>query len=206
MSSYNELKWRDEDYEKYSTDKLYFIWNILKQPFPPQYREMVGELAFRKEKKQREENLKRIKEIVSRRDDKGEIREAWKKLHPNKEIKKDGKYINELAKLMPNMAGQLGAFIELENIEIKYFDENGEPLYELTDFKDIFPKNFAHSGFRKYGLTKEQFLKIYPNIDKENFERLLSQVDLEQAEDDSTIIPYYPAIQIKQILVDQLNN
>lgn len=201
MSSYNELKWRDEDYDKYSTDKLYFIWNVLKQPFPPQYREMVGELTFRKEKKQREDNLKRIKEIISKRNDKGEVRQAWITLHPNKEVKKEGKYIKELAKLMPNMAQQLGAFIELENIEIKYFDSNGEPLYDLMDFKDIFPKNYAQNGFKKYGLTQEQFLKIYPDIDKDKFNDLLSKIELEEAEDGTQIIPYYFAIQIKQILI-----
>lgn len=204
MSSFYELTWRDSDLEKYSTDKLYFIWNIVKQPIPSQYREMLGELKWRQQNNKRKNDLQRIKEIISKRDDKNEIRQEWRNLHPKEvNVKKEGKTISELAHILPNMAQQLGAFIELENIEIKYFDEIGEPIYELSDFKDIFPKNYIKSGFRKYGISVNQLLALYPNINNDKLMEFLKQIDLEKADDGTVIIPYYDAVGIKRLLIDE---
>ena len=67
MSSYYELKWRDEDLSKYSTDKLYFIWNVVKQPLRPEYRQMLGELKWRQAKKKQTNALAKIKDLDTRR-------------------------------------------------------------------------------------------------------------------------------------------
>ncbi len=66
------------------------------------------------------------------------------------------------------MANQLGAFIESENIEIKYFDEDFKPRYDLSDFQDIAIDNYPNSGFKKNGMTKVAFLKLYPQVPKKN--------------------------------------
>lgn len=57
------------------------------------------------------------------------------------------------------MANQLGAFMEIENVEIKYFDDEFKPRYDLDDFRDIFEENYAASGFKKNGMTKKSFAK-----------------------------------------------
>ncbi|RVU70664.1 MULTISPECIES: temperature-sensitive replication protein [Lactobacillus] len=199
MKSNSEIRWRDQDLEEYETDKLYFIWNILKQPFPPQYRQMVGELQWRKETKQKQTNLARIEAIIAKRPDRGAVREEWKQLHPNQaEVKKDGKTIIELAKLFPKMADQLGAFIELKRIVIKYFGKNGEPYYDLQDFTDIAPENYVKNGFRTQGITRKQFLRLYPQVDPSELNDVLKQIELEE-EDGLELIPYYQAVALKAL-------
>lgn len=200
VSSYFDLRWRDEDLDKYSTDKLYYIWNVLKQPLSPEVKPMLGELKWRRTIQKRTDTVEKIKKIISQRPDKNNLRQEWLKKHPNNDAQRTGKTISELAKLLPNMKNQLGAYIELKDIEIKYFGNDGEPYYELTDFRDIFPKNYAGSGFKQYGITIDSFLSLFDQIDRNQFNQLIKQIDLEQTEDGKKVIPYYDAVELKQIL------
>ena len=200
MSSYYELKWHDEDLSKYSTDKLYFIWNVVKQPLRPEYRQMLGELKWRQAKKKQTNTLAKIKEIISLRTYRNELRKAWLKLHPQAKKERTGKTISELAQMLPEISKQLGAFIELENIEIKYFGSDGEPYYELTDFRDVFPNNYLKSGFKKYGIAEKKFLQLIGKAHQEQYRKLRQQIELEEDENGEIIIPYYDAVELKHIL------
>lgn len=101
------------------------------------------------------------------------------------------------------MANQLGAFMESENIEIKYFDEDFKPRYDLSDFQDIAIDNYPNSGFKKNGMTKVAFLKLYLQVPKNKLEEVLDIADCELEEEDNTeIIPYWYAVNAKRVLVD----
>lgn len=115
----------------------------------------------------------------------------------------NGYTIEQLANKLPHMANQLGAFMEIENIEIKYFDEDFKPRYDLSDFQDIAIDNYPNSGFKKNGITKEAFLKLYPQVPKNKLEEVLDIADCELEEEDNTeIIPYWYAVNAKRVLVD----
>lgn len=61
--------------------------------------------------------------------------QAWLNQHNKQaEAAPNGYTIEQLANKLPHMANQLGAFMEIENIEIKYFDEDFKPRYDLSDF------------------------------------------------------------------------
>lgn len=129
---------------------------------------------------------------------------AWLDQH-NKQAKvaTNGYTIEQLANKLPHMANQLGAFMEIENIEIKYFDEDFKPRYDLSDFQDIAIDNYPNSGFKKNGMTKEAFLKLYPQVPKNKLDEVLDIADCKLEEEDNTeIIPYWYAINAKRVLVD----
>ena len=205
MSLYFQIQWRDDELDNYSSDKLYYIWNVLKDAVPVELKQELGRVKWPKIEKQRQESVEKIKNILNSRPDKYKVRKAWLDLHP-KEVdtaKTEGIELGEIANKIPQMSKQLGAFIELENIEIKYFELDGTAKYELADFKDLFPENFASAGFRNLGITEEQFLKLYPDIEAAELERLLELMGCElEKEDGLELIPYRFAVNAKRILVD----
>ncbi len=170
MSSYYQLVWRENELDSYSTDKLNFIFNIINRPFPVSYRQLYpSRIEWQKAVKKHEDLIKRVKNIILKRSDANTVRAAWLNQHNKQaEVAPNGYTIEQLANKLPHMANQLGAFMEIENIEIKYFDEDFKPRYDLSDFQDIAIDNYSNSGFKKNGMTKEAFLKLYPQVPKKN--------------------------------------
>ncbi|MCP9316512.1 temperature-sensitive replication protein [Lactobacillus helveticus] len=205
MSSYYQLVWRENELDSYSTDKLNFIFNIITRPFTVSYRQLYpSRIEWQKAVKKHEDLIKRVKNIILKRSDAHTVRAAWLNQHNKQaEVAPNGYTIEQLANKLPHMANQLGAFMEIENIEIKYFDEDFKPRYDLSDFQDIAIDNYSNSGFKKNGMTKEAFLKLYPQVPKNKLEEVLDIADCELEEEDNTeIIPYWYAINAKRLLVD----
>ena len=101
------------------------------------------------------------------------------------------------------MTNQLGAFMEIENIEIKYFDDEFKPRYDLNDFKDIFEENYKDSGFKQTAMTKDALLKLYPQINMQDLDNVLEMADYEpETEDGVEVMPYWYAVNAKRMLVD----
>ena len=166
MSSYYELMWRDDELTSYTTDKLNFIYNAINHPLSVRYRQLYpNRLDWQKALNRHNAAIQKVKDLLTERKDSHNIREAWLKLHPNAQTKaNNGFTVEQLANKFPYMAKQLGAFMEIENIEIKYFDEEFKPRYDLDDFSDIFSANYPASGFTQSGITQEALLKLYPNV------------------------------------------
>ena len=114
----------------------------------------------------------------------------------------NGYTIEQVANELPHLANQLGAFIEIENIEIKYFDDELKPRYDLNDFEDISKQNYPSSGFNQTGITKEKFLKLYPQVSDPNLDKVLLAAEYEPKNDTDTTIPYWFAVNAKRMLVD----
>ncbi|EEJ73102.1 hypothetical protein [Lactobacillus ultunensis] len=205
MSSYYELIWREDELDSYSTDKLNFIFNTINHPYPVRYRQMYSNrLEWQKAVNHHEATIKKVKDIITQRDDAHDIRESWLKQHKQKATDtKNGYTVEQLANKLPHMANQLGAFMEIENIEIKYFDEDFKPRYDLSDFKDIFKENYSSSGFKQDGITESAFLNLYPNIKKKDLDKILALADYEpEIEDNTEIMPYWYAVNAKRMLID----
>lgn len=205
MSSYYELRWRDDELEKYDTDKLNFIFNAVNHPLTIAYKQYYkNEIEWRKAIKKHEELIAKVKGILEQRSDAHNVRQYWLKQHNVKEAEaKDGLTAEQLANKFPYMANQLGAFMELENIEIKYFDEDFKPRYDLDDFSDLLPENYTISGFKKNGMTKKALLKLYPTISTDKLDQILAMADYEpETEDEVEVMPYWYAVNAKRMLVD----
>lgn len=205
MSSYYELMWREDELDSYPTDKLNFIFNTINHPYPVRYRQMYpNRLEWQKAVNHHKATIKKVKDIITQRDDAHDIRENWLKQHTQKATDtKNGYTVEQLANKLPHMANQLGAFMEIENIEIKYFDEDFKPRYDLSDFKDIFKENYPSSGFKQDGITESAFLNLYPNIKKKDLDKILTLADYEpEIEDNTEIMPYWYAVNAKRMLID----
>lgn len=148
--------------------------------------------------------LQKVKDTINSRDDIHSVRDAWLKQHDNVETAaEDGYTIEQIANKLPHLANQLGAFMEIENIEIKYFDDDFKPRYDLNDFKDIFAENYKNSGFKQVGMTKDALLKLYPQINSQNLDNVLEMADYEpEIENGIEIMPYWYAVNAKRMLVD----
>lgn len=204
MSSYYQLVWRENELESYPTDKLNFIFNIINRPFPVSYRQLYpSRIEWQKAVKKHEDLIKRVKNIILKRSDAHDIRQAWLKHHREQTDTTNGFTIEQLANKLPHMANQLGAFMEIENIEIKYFDDDFKPIYDLSDFQDITIDNYPSSGFKKNGMTKEAFLKLYPQVPENKLDEVLDIADCKlEKEDNTVVIPYWYAVNAKRVLVD----
>ena len=205
MSSYYELIWKENELDSYSTDKLNFIFNTINHPFPVSYRQMYSNrLEWQKAVKHHNDLIQKVKDTINTRDDIHDVREAWLKQHDNaKTTTEDGYTIEQIANKLPHLANQLGAFMEIENIEIKYFDDDFKPRYDLNDCKDIFKENYKDSGFKQTGMTKDALLKLYPQINKQDLENVLEMADCEpETEDGVEVMPYWYAVNAKRMLVD----
>ena len=205
MSSYYELMWRDDELTSYTTDKLNFIYNAIDHPLSVRYRQLYpNRLDWQKAVNRHNAAIQKVKDLLIERKDSHNIREAWLKLHPNARTKaNNGFTVEQLANKFPYMAKQLGAFMEIENIEIKYFDGEFKPRYDLDDFSDIFSANYPASGFTQSGITQEVLLKLYPNISAKNLDQILKMADCEFDQENSTeVIPYWYAVNAKRMLVD----
>ena len=166
MSSYYELIWRENELDSYPTDKLNFIFNSINHPLPVRYRQMYrNRLEWQKAVSQHNATIKKVQDIITKRDDAHNVRAIWLKQHNQTAAEaKDGLTAEQIANKLPHMTNQLGAFMEIENIEIKYFDDEFKPRYDLNDFKDIFEENYKDSGFKQTAMTKDALLKLYPQI------------------------------------------
>lgn len=205
MSSYYELIWREDELDSYPTDKLNFIFNTINHPFPVRYRQMYpNRLEWQKAVNHHNSTIQKVQDILTKRSDAHDVREVWLKQHNQlSALAQDGLTAEQLANKLPHMANQLGAFMEIENIEIKYFDEDFKPRYDLNDFKDIFAENYLASGFTENGITNEGLLNIYPQVKKQDLDRVLEMADCElQTENGVEIIPYWYAVNAKRMLVD----
>ena len=205
MSSYYELIWREDERDSYSTDKLNFIFNTINHPLPVRYRKMYpNRLEWQKAVNHYNATIKKVKDIITKRSDAHDVRKIWLRQHNQSSAPaQDGLTAEQLANKLPYMANQLGAFMEIENVEVKYFDEDFKPRYDLNDFKDIFAENYQASGFTENGLTKEGFLSIYPQVKKQDLDRVLEMADYEpELENGVEIIPYWYAVNAKRMLVD----
>lgn len=204
MSSYFELRWRDSEFDQYDTDKLNYIYNAINHPLTIRYKQYYkNELDWRKAVKRHNDTIAKVKSILENRPDAHDVRQFWLKQHNlEKASAKDGVTAEQLANQFPYMANQLGAFMEIENIEIKYFDDEFKPRYDISDFHDLFKDNYAASGFKKNGIIKETLFKLYPNIDKEELDEILKMADYEPEENGTEIMPYWYAVNAKRMLVD----
>lgn len=205
MSSYYELIWREDELDSYSTDKLNFIFNTINHPYPVRYRQMyTNRLDWQKAINHHEAIIKRVKDIITQRNDAHQVRNIWLKQHNQSSADAQNGYtVEQLANKLPHMANQLGAFMEIENIEIKYFDQDFKPRYDLSDFKDIFKENYPNSGFKQNGMTKDALLDLYPQIKKADLDKILDMTDYEpETEDGKEIMPYWYAVNAKRMLID----
>ena len=204
MSSFYELIWRENELDSYSTDKLNFIFNTINHPFPIRYRQMyANRLEWQKAVNHHDNIVKKVKDTINSRNDIHNVRKAWLKQHNNvKAVAENGYTIEQVANELPHLANQLGAFIEIENIEIKYFDDELKPRYDLNDFEDISKQNYPSSGFNQTGITKEKFLKLYPQVSDPNLDKVLLAAEYEPKNDTDTTIPYWFAVTAKRMLVD----
>ncbi len=218
MSSFYELIWRENELDSYSTDKLNFIFNTINHPFPIRYRQMyANRLEWQKAVNHHNNIVKKVKDTINSRNDIHNVRKAWLKQHNNvnnvrkawlkqhnnvKAVAENGYTIEQVANELPHLANQLGAFIEIENIEIKYFDDELKPRYDLNDFEDISKQNYPSSGFNQTGITKEKFLKLYPQVSNKNLDKVLLAAEYEPKNDTDTTIPYWFAVNAKRMLVD----
>ena len=147
--------------------------------------------------------VNKVKDTINSRNDIHNVRKAWLKQHNNvKAVAENGYTIEQVANELPHLANQLGAFIEIENIEIKYFDDELKPRYDLNDFEDISKQNYPSSGFNQTGITKEKFLKLYPQVSDPNLDKVLLAAEYEPKNDTDTTIPYWFAVNAKRMLVD----
>lgn len=203
MSSYYEMVWREDELDSYPTDKLNFIFNTINRPLPVQYRHLFpNRVDWQKAQNKHNALIKRVKTMLDARNDAHNIRKAWLKQHTSIGDQ-TGYTAEQLANKLPHMASQLGAFMEIENIEIKYFDDDYKPRYELNDFADIFAENYIQNGFLKTGMTKEALLKLYPQISEKDLDDLLLRAGYEiETENDTPIIPYWYAVNAKRVLID----
>jgi len=48
MSSYFQIQWRDDELDNYSSDKLYYIWNVLKDVVPVELKQELGRVKWLK--------------------------------------------------------------------------------------------------------------------------------------------------------------
>lgn len=204
MSSYYTLIWREDQLDSYSTDKLNFIFNTINHPFPVSYRQLYPtRIEWQKAVNHHKATIQKVKDIIADRKDTHQVREAWLKQHNQKDATQDGYTAEQLANKLPQMANQLGAFMEIENIEIKYFDDDLKPRYDLNDFKDVFEENYQTSGFKQNGMTKEALLNLYPRIDPDKLNEVLEMAGYEpEVEDQIEIMPYWYAVNAKRVLVD----
>ena len=204
MSSYYTLIWREDQLDSYSTDKLNFIFNTINHPFPVSYRQMYPtRIEWQKAVNHHKTTIQKIKDIIADRKDAHQVREAWLKKHNQKDATQDDYTVEQLANKLPQIANQLGAFMEIEDIEIKYFDDELKPRYDLNDFKDVFEENYQTSGFKQNGMTKEALLNLYPQIDPDKLNEVLEIADYEpEVEDQIEIMPYWYAVNAKRVLVD----
>lgn len=205
MSSYYELMWRDDELDSYPTDKLNFIYNAINHPLSVRYRQLYpNRLDWQKANNRHNATIQRVKDILTQREDSHNVRDAWLKQHSNSHAEaKNGLTVEQLANQFPHMANQLGAFMEIENIEIKYFDEQFKPRYDLEDFSDISSDKFSTSGFKQRGMTEEALLELYPNIRAKDLKQVLAMADCElEREDGIDVIPYWYAVNAKRMLVD----
>lgn len=204
LSSYYELVWREDELEDYPTDKLNFIFNTINHPLPMRYRQYYpNRLEWQKAVNNHDALVKRVKDLILSRDDIHQIRDAWRKQHDQDAASQDGYTAEQLANKLPHLANQLGAIMEIENIEIKYFDDDLKPRYDLDDFKDIFAENCTQNGFLKNGMTKEGWLKLYPQISEAELDQLLARTGYEpERENDTNVIPYWYAVGAKRVLID----
>ena len=206
MSSMYELYWDAKQLEIYDTDKLYFILNAyrnqlnnleaLKGRYPKQ--------MWLKIRKQTENELQQVRDIIHERPDKMNVRKEWLKHHPNFVENHDQCVSRKELEEKVILAGfALDCFMELEDIEIYHFDHAGNPMYYLPDFKDILPENVAHNGFDKQGVTKNQWLKIHP-IGRQKLLDLLERADVTYyaQKDGHDLITYPDALDAKRMLVD----
>ena len=145
-----------------------------------------------------------IQDIITKRDDAHNVRDIWLKQHNQTAAEaKDGLTAEQIANKLPHMTNQLGAFMEIENIEIKYFDDEFKPRYDLNDFKDIFEENYKDSGFKQTAMTKDALLKLYPQINMQDLDNVLEMADYEpETEDGVEVMPYWYAVNAKRMLVD----
>ena len=129
MSSYYELIWRENELDSYPTDKLNFIFNSINHPLPVRYRQMYrNRLEWQKAVNQHNATIKKVQDIITKRDDAHNVRDIWLKQHNQTAAEaKDGLTAEQIANKLPHMTNQLGAFMEIENIEIKYFDDEFKP-------------------------------------------------------------------------------
>lgn len=205
VSSYYELIWREDELDSYSTDKLNFIFNTINHPYPVRYRQMYNNrIDWQKAVNHHKATIKKVKDIIAKRDDAHQVRDIWLKQHQQSNADaQDGYIVEQLANKLPHMANQLGAFMEIENIEIMYFDKDFKPRYDLSDFKDIFKENYPTSGFKQNGMTKDTLLKLYPKIKQEDLDKILAMADYEpEIEDGTKVMPYWYALNAKRMLVD----
>lgn len=206
MSSMYELYWDAKQLEIYDTDKLYFILNAyrnqldnldaLKVRYPKQ--------MWLKIRKQTENELQQVRDIISERPDKMSVRKEWLKHHPGF-VENHDQCVNrkELEEKVILAGFALDCFMEFEDIEIYHFDHAGNPMYYLPDFKDILPENVAHNGFDKQGITKNQWLKIHP-VGRQKLLDLLDKADVTYyaQKDGHDLITYPDAVDAKRMLVD----
>ncbi len=205
MSSYFELRWRDDQFDQYDTDKLNFIYNVINHPLDIRYRQDYdSELEWRQAIKKHEKTIADLKKIINNRPDAHQVRDIWLKQHKlEKAEAKHGKTNEELAEAFPYLANQLGAYIEIENIEVKYFDDDLQPRYDIDDFRDVFPENYPDSGFKKHGMTKEALLNLYPQIKMADLDKVLAKAGYEsETENGLEIMSYWYAVNAKRMLVD----
>lgn len=205
MSSYYELIWRENELDSYPTDKLNFIFNSINHPLPVRYRQMYrNRLEWQKAVNQHNATIKKVQDIITKRDDAHNVRDIWLKQHNQTAAEaKDGLTAEQIANKLPHMTNQLGAFMEIENIEIKYFDDEFKPRYDLNDFKDIFEENYKDSGFKQTAMTKDALLKLYPQINMQGLDNVLEMADYEpETEDGVEVMPYWYAVNAKRMLVD----
>lgn len=204
MSSYYTLVWRENELKSYSTDKLNYIFNTINHPFPVRYRQLYpNRIEWQKALNHHQATIKKVKNIISARHDAHAVRKIWLKKHQQQNVNQAGYTAEQLANKLPYMANQLGAFMEIEDIEIKYFDDELKPRYDLTDFQDITTENYANSGFTQNGITKVAFLKLYPKIKSKELDKILDIANCElETDDDKEIIPYWYAVNAKRVLVD----
>ncbi len=73
---------------------------------------------------------------------------------------------------------------------------------KLIDFEDISKQNYPSSGFNQTGITKEKFLKLYPQVSDQNLDKVLLAAEYEPKNDTDTTIPYWFAVNAKRMLVD----
>lgn len=201
MSSFYELRWREDQLQRYSTDKLNYIFNSINFPLTVRYKQDYDdEVSWRRAVAHHQQLIGKVKGILQQRPDAHSVRQIWLKQHHLQKAKaKNGKTSAQLAFEFPAMASQLGAFMELENIEEKYFDQDFKPRYDEHDFQDLLPQNFARSGFTKEGVTKKKLLALYPQVKAEQWDQLLKKVGYQGSLE---LIPYWYAVNAKRVLVD----
>lgn len=206
MTSIQDLYWDPKQLEIYDTDKLYFILNAYRAQ-----RDQLDHLKGRYPKqvwvklhRQTLQELQQVRDIISQRPDKMSVRKDWLKKHPGFKENHDHCVSRKELEEKVILAGfALDCFMELEDIEIYHFDHAGNPMYYLSDFEDILPKNVKLNGFDKQGITANQWLKLFP-VRQKKLQDLLEKADVSYyaQKDGQDLITYPDALDAKRILVE----